>query len=295
MDDKYNLKPLQQELFGIYKEIEQICDRHGWRVYGTSGTALGAVRHKGFIPWDDDLDVGMPRDDYEKFLLVADAELPPWLRVLSWKNCKSYTTLFAKVIISDPLRVDGVCAKTNMTAPMGIYVDVFPFDGYPVSKIRQICRILKRGLYNAEGYAASLRWENLRGFQAKIGWLFGKMLRLLPGCPESYRGSLRLHEALLRSMPFETSPRVISSMWYHEEPRFSKTPRAGWFSAKDMGKGRDVPFEDGTMRIFDNVAPYLISLFGDYMKLPPEEDRHPTHGMENVAKVPWRYGPVEED
>ena len=72
----YGLRPLWDALYEIYEEFAKICDKHGLRYYAFAGTLLGAIRHNGFIPWDDDLDVAMPRPDYEKFIQISKTELP---------------------------------------------------------------------------------------------------------------------------------------------------------------------------------------------------------------------------
>ena len=94
---KINLKPVWDAVLNVYREVAQICDKHGLRYYLTDGTALGAVRHKGFIPWDDDFDMSMPREDYQKFIEIARNELPEHLKFVNWENTPEFTLLFGKV------------------------------------------------------------------------------------------------------------------------------------------------------------------------------------------------------
>ena len=82
----YNLAPVWKVVLDIYREFAAICQRHSLRHYAAFGTALGAVRHKGFIPWDDDFDVMMPRPDYERLIEIAPSELPAHLQFLSKKT-----------------------------------------------------------------------------------------------------------------------------------------------------------------------------------------------------------------
>ena len=96
-EDKFGLQQVWDGVFNVYKEFAKICEEHKLRYYVSDGCALGAVRHGGFIPWDDDLDVSMPRADYEEFLLIAESKLPPHLKIVTWRNTSQYNALFAKI------------------------------------------------------------------------------------------------------------------------------------------------------------------------------------------------------
>lgn len=87
----------QKVILSIFKEIKQICERHNIKYYAIGGTCIGAVRHKGFIPWDDDIDIAIPIEQYFIFLDYARKELPDYLYVLSPKDTVHYPNGFSKI------------------------------------------------------------------------------------------------------------------------------------------------------------------------------------------------------
>ena len=91
------IRKLQNELLSILKEIDQICKRNNIKYFAVGGTLLGAVRHHGFIPWDDDIDIGMLRSDYNKFILIAKKELPNNYFVLNFDENNHFPASFTKV------------------------------------------------------------------------------------------------------------------------------------------------------------------------------------------------------
>lgn len=120
------LRRLQLAELGILKDIDRVCNELSITYWLDSGSVLGAVRHGGFIPWDDDIDLGMPRDDYERFLKLAPAALGERYRVTSPATCPQQAALFAKVMLA------GTRFATDETEEagfeQGIFVDVFPYD-----------------------------------------------------------------------------------------------------------------------------------------------------------------------
>ena len=120
------LRRLQLTQLEILDEIVRICNKHHLRYYLAEGTLLGAVRHHGFIPWDDDLDIAMPRADYERFLKLCENELDPQYFAHSVHTDKSYWLIFAK-IRKKGTEFNEYCVR-HLSVPKGIYVDVFPLD-----------------------------------------------------------------------------------------------------------------------------------------------------------------------
>ena len=103
MTNEYeHLNAIQKIGLSILKEIIAICKRHDLTYYVYGGTLLGAIRHQGFIPWDDDLDIGMFRQDYEKFLEIAPVSLREQYKIIDWKSDQSYPHPMGKVIKREP-------------------------------------------------------------------------------------------------------------------------------------------------------------------------------------------------
>ena len=122
---------LQAHLKMMYKEIEKVCDRHHLRMCAGYGTVLGAIRHQGFIPWDDDMDLLMPREDYDKLIQLYADELPANFKIYSPNSKNGPITRFAKVVDTST-RFLGPGATDNESH--GIFIDIFPLEGTSANK-----------------------------------------------------------------------------------------------------------------------------------------------------------------
>ena len=271
MGDKITLRPIWDAILGIYAEFAKLCNRHGLTYCADCGTALGAVRHKGFIPWDDDFDIQMPRPDYERFVKIAKVELPEGLSWLDRFNCATYEHAFGKVIITNRQIVERVAKESGLPLNQGIFIDVFPLDGYPDSK-------LSRGWRKIQGRMWEV-WPIIAKIGTKMG-MFGDggMLRLW-----AHRKLSDLNEARAKRQQFGKTELCVSigvSRWFDDKP----------YPFKYFGKPKYVPFDYTSIPVQENVEGYLTELFADYMKVPPLDKRHPAHN--GGTPKPWRLGPI---
>lgn len=136
--DKLSLEDLKRIELGILLEFDKICKKNGLHYSLAYGTLIGAIRHKGFIPWDDDIDIMMPRDDYNKLvrLKIKNSDY----EILSYENSKNYNYLFSKMIDKKTILIeDGRYGRK-----IGVYIDIFPIDKLDYSKIDLICMNSKK-------------------------------------------------------------------------------------------------------------------------------------------------------
>ena len=133
---------LQAKLLEMLKWYHDFCVEHNLRYYALGGTLLGAVRHKGFIPWDDDIDVGMPRSDYNKFLALAKEIPSPYVLETPQSLAKDFVYAFSKIYNTQTTLIE----KGKKNIKRGIYLDIFPLDGLGNEKqeaVRQFNRTAK--------------------------------------------------------------------------------------------------------------------------------------------------------
>ena len=123
-NDLNELKRIELEML---KTFIKICKKHNFMYFLVGGTCLGSVRHGGFIPWDDDIDVGMPRSDYNKFIKIASEELPGNMFLQTFFTDEQYPCAFAKIRNNDTTFIEKGLRKSNINH--GIYIDIFPLDG----------------------------------------------------------------------------------------------------------------------------------------------------------------------
>ena len=117
-------------MLNVLDEVDRVCKKHGLRYFADYGTLIGAVRHGGFIPWDDDFDISMIREDYMTFLAIAESELPEGYKVLSIYNNYKSRTFLGRVVNNDIISTEAEFLKTNHNCPYATGIDIFPIDHF---------------------------------------------------------------------------------------------------------------------------------------------------------------------
>ncbi len=261
----------------ILKEFERVCEALQLRYFCVYGTVLGAIRHKGFIPWDDDIDVGMPRKDYEIFMEKAQDMLAENYFVQSFQVEKEYLNPFGKLRRSDTtfIETESKDAKINH----GVYIDIFPLDGYPKNKISEFLFKWKRIVYNSYIYQE----RNARQFEN-----VGRKQKILCAVGRFFIGNITPWEAVKRK------DKLVRKVDYDEADivgcMVEDYPSKEAMLKKYFGNGKEVPFENVTIRVPENWDQYLKHVYGNYMEFPPEEERHPLHVCEVIdCEKPYTF------
>ncbi len=251
------LKALQKTEIGMLKVFVEICEKYHLRYFLLGGSCLGAVRHKGFIPWDDDIDVGMPRADYIRFFEVAPAELPSHLFLQNIQSEPDYPANFGKLRNSETAFI--AASETHIKMNHGIFLDIFPLDGYR----KDFLFDLKNKLYQKIASGAYAVPKELR--TGKRALLEG-VLKLLGLDAKKYRDK---REVLLQTYPYDDCEIIANycGAWGAKET----------MPKEIFGKGSKGEFEGFSVMLPEYPDQYLTRLYGDYMQLPPEEKRYSHH------------------
>lgn len=146
------MTPLQQKEFQLLKKFIDICDYLNLTYYLVCGSCLGAVKYQGFIPWDDDVDVALPRDDYEIFIEKASQYLEDNQFLQNYHTEPDFPIIFTKLRDSSTTFIEKTAA--NLDINHGIYIDIFPLDGYPKNKAKSLILEIKKKIYT------NILWSN---------------------------------------------------------------------------------------------------------------------------------------
>ncbi len=254
MDDfsKFNgegtvLRKAQMREVAILQEVDKICRKHDIKYWIDFGTLLGAVRHGGFIPWDDDLDISMLSSDYQKFMEVAPQELPDWLFLQNKQTEPSYRRTICKVRDLNSLFIE---RHEDFTSPYkkGIFIDIFEVIDYPKVSRKTVKRLSKWAkktdqFFNVPQY---INFKNIiAGITFPVIRLFINMIW----------GVLKLRKSDNLGFRLEHNP-------YNS------------FIAKDkIFPLSEIEFEGIKFSAPNDYDAVLKSYYKDYMKLPKEEDR----------------------
>ena len=257
------LRKVQLKQLEIAKEICRVCEENDIRFFLCCGTFLGAVRHQGFIPWDDDMDVGMPREDYERFCRIAPEKLGARFCLQNWYTEPGYALPFGKVRMRGTFFQE---AKSNLLEENGFYVDVFPFDYAPESPRKQKLHALKLAvLFYCKLMKSGFRpWmENDRiNWKKRVAFLAFQLLAL----PFSGKTLAEKYDAMAKSVP---KGNVLC--------RQRGLVRLDCYDASWYETLAGYAFEGETFPGPENYDAVLTAQFGDYMTPPPEDTRENRH------------------
>ena len=264
------LEEIHAELLSMMKKFAEYCDRHGLRYYLVGGTLLGAIRHKGFIPWDDDVDIGMPRPDYEKFLDLAEKEpVAENLKLLSGDR-GTLSIPFAELVDMDTvLERDTSEYIAEKYQILHLFLDIFPQDGWPETD-SECEAVVKKG----KKYLFDILNSRAKCFR---GTTFVKKIMKTPVILfERIKGNRKIvHEFCTWA----------SSVADYDAAKYvgSITCVTGGLGERCDGvttrKLEKAHFEDTEFYVPGSYDEYLRGKYGeDYMQLPPESKRE-THRM----------------
>ena len=251
----------------VLEEVKRVCAILDIKFYADWGTLLGAVRHHGFIPWDDDIDVAMPRDDFEKLLDLVEEEMGDKYLIMNTERYPNYPLMTTRMTMRGTKFKEE--ALKNIDAPLGIFLDLYPLD-----KVSDNPKEVRKQARDAWFWSKVLILRSIpfpmlgfSGAKAKIIHAICGMIHLiLKICrvPKTWIYK-KAYEAETRSNHYEKTKNLD---FYCDT-----TPYMNLYAVKDIYPLRKVKFEDVKLNFPNNLDNNLTAMYGDYMQLPPEEKR----------------------
>lgn len=240
----------------ILKYIKSVCKENDIQYYLAYGTLIGAVRHKGFIPWDDDIDIMVPIEQYDKLLRIINGDGGKY-KVLDWKINSNYFYPFAKVVDGKTRLIE---LEEKVIDGLGVYVDIFPLIALPQNVIQYNLFMIKMKRLIRE-------------------WRYSTMLQ-----PEEKKGALK---KIVRDIRYFYANRKGTEYWLNKirnEEKKRPTQNAkvigDYYSARSknfLAENFELEFEGEMFSAPSMYDDILTGGYGDYMKLPPMEQRATHH------------------
>ena len=267
-------KKLQRAILMIAKDAIALCEKYNIKYFINSGTQLGAIRHKGFIPWDDDFDIGMKRLDYEKFINICKNELDPEKYFVQTEYTEPYYAFaFGKIQLKDTCILEDF--SKNVPIQHGIFIDIFPYDNIPDNSVKRtffllINQILKNLLWIKCGYGEEIHKKQFSyKFLSVIAYMFSveKLKEIRRNLLNQYN-NIRTDKCISSDYPKER----LDNRWFANLVKYK--------------------FEDAEFFGFKDCDNYLKCLYGDFMKIPSKSERV-THTNSEIDFGP--YDQILED
>lgn len=263
------LEQIKKTELNILLAIRKICQEENIEYFLAGGTLLGAVRHKGFIPWDDDIDIAMKRDDYDRFCECCKKYLPEYMKLVNTDTDPYFGLGFSKLM--DMRSEFGEIFTDGIPVSKGIFVDIFPLDNAPDSKIKKQLHKMQRYYWKK-----MLMLKSHYNFQKHgIKNLAYKLLKIYAGfftkkyiCRKLKKISLKYNKNSTRELVS-----VFSTYDYEKE-----SMKQEWFLDTT-----ELEFEGHLFTVPGEYEMVLKQLYGDYMKLPPKEARVNRHELATLC------------
>ncbi|WNC73123.1 LicD family protein [Thalassotalea psychrophila] len=236
-----DIKKIQQFQLSILKEVISVIEKYGLNYIAVGGTALGAFRHNAFIPWDDDIDIAMPRKDYDTFLTLQN-ELPDNLFIQNYNTDKHYPLYFSKVRLDNTKFVERRFKNQDMH--QGIFIDIFPLDQINLNdKISE-----------------------------KVNKQENKFRRLVKNSPKKWLYWMA-YGFINPTQAFAQLESLIKRNTSANTNKFVSIQANDSFDFENLYPIQTLPFEDIQICVPNNIEHYLENKYGDYMRIPEEHER----------------------
>ena len=255
----------------ILKRVDELCTKHGITYFVIGGSMLGAIRHKGFIPWDDDIDIGMLRADYDKFATIAEKELEHPFRLNTFRNNKSHHYYFMHVVNEEysVRRLGSIDKRVE-----NVWIDIYPIDGFPKGKIRQKTEYCKLQFYRFMYHLGFFEKINLSRpgrplYQRMILSVLKRTYGLFSIDGSKWRDKL---DTELRSLSSKNADYFINYIGMQGEREL--------FKADVFFPLKQYTFEDMSVNGVNDFEIYLTQLYGDWEVPPAKKETHPMEFVE---------------
>lgn len=264
--DQETLGRVQQEELKILKDFIGLCERHGLTYFALAGTGIGALRHKGFIPWDDDIDVGLPRRDYEQFIRYAQEEFADRYNVVCAETNENFPLMTMRwTKKGTKFREESL---QHIDCDLGIFLDIYAFDN-----LHDDDALMKK--------------------QAQTAWLWSKLLilRSIPHPVLGFTGAkAKLVQFVCAAVHYAMALFHVSKKWLYRKCKQAScryndiptkriaylcdtSPYSNMVSLENLDPLLELDFEDVKLKFPNNLHEMLTAVYGDYMQLPPVEKR----------------------
>lgn len=260
------LKKIQQYELSILRDFVKICEENNLTYFGFAGTGIGAIRHGGFIPWDDDIDVGIMRKDLDKLIEIVERDYSDKYYIINAENNNSFPLTTTHMCIKDSVFVLDSLKGTN--CPYGIFLDIFPFDNVSSNE-----KEFKKQMYKTWFYSKILILRHLpfpvvafKGFTKKLVYFVTAVMH-------------GLMKVFCISHKFLYNKLIKASCKYNNQDTgiyayfCGGKPDNNIFKSEDLFPLRKIMFEDIELNFPNKLEASLTHIYGDYMQLPPEENR----------------------
>lgn len=270
MSDKenvaYDLRRLQLMQLEILKEVKRVCDIRKIKFFIMNGTCLGAVRHKGAIPWDDDIDIGMYADDFDRFV-KCQKDFDPKYFIQTIDTDPEFKTMIARVRLANTTIIEREFIDCDCN--QGVFIDVYPLFGYPTNKVKAQVRSWESLLYRL------LLADSAPKNHGRIARFVGNLIHF--AVPKSKK--CKMINYLANKMRSESKNSKWVAFLYGMDVHLFSTIK---YPRKMFGEPSMLTYEGNVFPGPTDWDGYLKLRYNDYMQLPPKEKQNSYHNFEFV-------------
>lgn len=268
------LRQLQLVSLYVFKDLKKFCDKNGLTLYLLGGTLIGAVRHKGFIPWDDDIDVCMSRDDYKRLVKLSDGKISEKCSLIDPATARDYKGYIPVVVYNNSELTSGQFREKEH---LKIGVSIFVYDGVPTGAFARKLYFTRMYFLRAEH---ALCRADFKKVNSRIAKIVGPFLSTFYRRENVYKYKLKIIQ-FSQKYAFKKSTYVAPN-----------TDTNAWlevFSRKEFERSDELDFEGIRCKVFGYYHKHLSNYYGDYMKLPSAEAQISKHDFDATVEDSFTF------